>query len=177
MKIDPSNIKATTGLLECDLLNASQDVNSDPEIMKLQLDSLSEKYPDDPMPSLIMGEIALSRGYYNEALNFYNTSLEINSEVTSAYIEKGWIFDQQGNIDDAIKMNQQAVNISYWDLTARNNLAYAYYERQYYQDAINEYIACKDIDPYFLLPYYYLSNSYRMVNDTDNATFFSKYFN
>ena len=81
----------------------------------MQLDSLSEKYPDDPMPSLSLGQIALTRGYYNEAFNFYNTSLEINSEVTSAYIEKGWIFDQQGNIDDAIKMNQQAVNISYSD--------------------------------------------------------------
>jgi tetratricopeptide (TPR) repeat protein len=169
LKIDPANIKATTGLLECNLSKEIKDIHSDSAVINLQLNSISTNYPNDPMPSFIMGEMALSRAYYipaqnimyfNFALDYYNDSLKIDKNVTSAYVEKGYIFGQEGDIDNAIKMDNEALNISNWEETANNNLGYAYYEKQDYQNAIYYYKRSIEMNPFFLLPYFSISNSY-----------------
>lgn len=174
LEVDPLNQNATRCLYECSLfseiLNGSYDPNRyNPGILRIQLDELSEKYPDDPVPYLYSGVLAFSLGYTQHASDDYNKSLELDSSVSGAYYGLGVIYDQKQEYYQALSMFQKAVDLSFWDTSYRNNLASTYYSLKDYKNALFWYNDSVKIQPRSLSQYYDYSKSFRCLGDLESA--------
>jgi len=169
LKVDPYNQNAAKGLFECDVFGYVENQSYNPVIIKTQLDQLSNKYPDDPLPYLYLGDFAWSWGYTDSATNFYQEAIKRNSSVAAAYFGLGNIYEENNQLDRAREMFQEAVNLSYWNIMYRNNLAYVCYESQDYNNSIFWYSGSVDIDPRHIDQYIGYSNSCRCLNDLDTA--------
>lgn len=184
LQVDPINQKAKTGLSECELYSSASNVSIDPEITEMKLYALLPKNSSDPssdpLPFLYLGKLAISTNDSKRALSLFNESINISPTLTAAYIEKGNIFDKMGQTDMAIEMYQRAINRSNHtnkdnyrsdlDIIAQNNLVYVYYEIKDYQNATNLSAPLCMKRSNFLLSYYYLSHSFRLMGDLNSAS-------
>lgn len=169
LTVDPLNQKARTSLVECDVFSETSAAKRDPQITKMQLDKLLNENPNDPLPYLYLGTFALLRAHnLTDALSNYTKAIDRDKSVADAYNGIGYIYYQQNETDKALEYFNAALNYSYWNVHYRNNIADIYYEKKDYQKANDLYYSVWILDPNFLIIYYGLSNSYRLLGDLKN---------
>lgn len=174
LKLDHLNGIAKMGLYECDLCSETNPEENDVGIKEKKLKAIIEKNPNDAFPYLCLGDLYYIYGDKVNALNYYNESLKHDPSVDAAYAQSGLIYYTENKIDDAIKMTQKAIDISPLDERYLNNLAYFYYEKQDYQNAIDKYLNILNLNSNILLPYYNLANSYRLIDELVKASHYQE---
>jgi tetratricopeptide (TPR) repeat protein len=168
LKVDPLNQNASRGLFECDVFSEVGNISANLEVTNKQLNALLNENINDPLPYLYLGDFALALHQNNisqldKAKNFYITAISLNNSIAAAYAGLGTIYNKQNETDDAIGMYKKAINLSNWNEHYRNNLAHVYYDNEDYQNASLWYKSTLELNPNFLLPYYYYSNSLRFL--------------
>lgn len=172
LKTDPLNYSAERCLIECDIFNTTPDnyLNSldCPEITYIKLTTLVDKFPDDPMPYLYLGDFSLKHEQFENASNFYSKSINLsNGTAAAAYYGMGIVYDIMNQPELSREMFEKAVKISYWNVLYRSNLADVYYELKDYKNATVWYnsIDYLNEEPKPLEHYTSLSNSYRCLGN------------
>lgn len=102
-----------------------------------KLQSLKEKYPDEPGALLFEAWLAMRRGQLKRALGLTNRNLEANQENVTAWRLRGETNRLMANYNQAIEDLRTSLALSD-DLTTRIALAKAYLGAQRYDDAITE---------------------------------------
>lgn len=176
LKVDPLNQDATRGLFECDVFKEAKNKSYDPEITNKKLNALRKENPNDPLPYLYLGDFFLNQGLiYNQsslidnAIDFYQEAINLDSSVAAAHAGMGQIYYERGQIDLAQKEFEKAVNLSNWNVVYRGDLAYICYELKDYQNSLYWYNGTIILDAKYLEPYVGYSNSYRCLGDLENA--------
>jgi len=140
LRVDPLNQNATKGLFECDVFSSLFNNSCNPDITKKQLDLLNTTYPNDPLPSLYLGDLYDGFGDIANAKKSYQRAIDIDSSVASAYNGLGVIYDSQNNTSDALAMYKKAYDSSPWNGKYRANIASELGSLGYYKDS-NAWIA------------------------------------
>lgn len=169
LKVDPLNQNATRGLSECDVYSQTNNTSYNSEITKMRLDAIAKENQNDPLPYLYLGDFFLVRKRVDDASYYYQQAINRDSSIAAAYFGIGVVYDKQNKPDLALKMFHKAVNLSYWNVQFRNNLAYEFYKLGDYQEALNWYSSSVTLDPRHLALYIGYSNSFRCLDDLENA--------
>lgn len=140
LRVDPLNQNATKGLFECDVYSSIFNSSYNPDITKKQLDLLNTTYPNDPLPSLYLGDLYFGFGDITDAKKSYQRAIDIDSSVAAAYNGLGAIYDSQNDTSNALVMYKKAYDSSPWNGKYRSNLAYEFSRVGDYKDS-NVWIA------------------------------------
>lgn len=169
LEIDPLDHNATRGLFECEIYSEANNDSCDPELTYMRLRALEIEYPDDPLPYLYLGDFAYNLNDLNHSLDYYQDAISRSSSVAGAYAGMGLIYDEQGRPDLARKMFERAINLTYWNVLYRDNLADVCYELEDYETALHWYNDTMSLDKRNLMSYIGYSNSYRCTGDLESA--------
>lgn len=169
LKVDPLNQNATRYLFECSVFSNVGNESCDPEIINKELNALENENPEDPLPYLYLGDFSQDHDLYDDAIYFYQKAINLDSSVAAAYEGLGNVYEEKGQADLANEMFEKAVNLSYWNVLYRGNLACTYYELKDYQKALYWYNGSIILDPNQIEPYTDYSNSYRCLGDLESA--------
>ena len=169
LEIDPLDHNATRGLFECEIYSEANNDSCDPELTYMRLRALEIEYPDDPLPYLYLGDFAYNLNDLNHSLDYYQNAISRSSSVAGAYAGMGLIYDEQGRPDLARKMFEKAINLTYWNVLYRDNLADVCYELEDYETALHWYNDTMSLDRRNLMSYIGYSNSYRCTGDLESA--------
>jgi len=104
---------------------------------ELKLQSLREKYPDEPRAFLLEGWVAMRQGQLEKALEITNRNLETNQDDSAAWRLRGEINLLMANYDQAIFDLNKSKLLSPIPAT-RILLARAYMRAGRYDDAVTE---------------------------------------
>lgn len=167
-ELDPYNIEAWFGLLKAAVFQPIDAKDYDPEIAHRRLSAILDERPDDSHALAFLGEVYRTIDE-ETALSYYKKALENNPGNATAYFGKGAVYDRQGKTDEAIAMYKKASDISPWNQTFLNNLAYQHYLRGEYYTAESLYLLLLRLDGRFLLSYYMLANTQLMLGDQTTA--------
>lgn len=169
LEVDPLNQKARIYLFECDVFSEASDQRYDPEVTQKKLEELEREDKNDPLVYLYLGDFAFRCNNREDAINYYQKTIQLDNSVANAYAGLGYIYDQQNKTDEALEMYNKALNLSRWNIRYRNNIAYIYYERNDYKNATDWYYNILLLDNRLLFPYYCYSNCCRQSGDLDSA--------
>ncbi len=94
-----------------------------------------------------LGAVLLKKGQLDEAIDHFNTAIEIKSDEASAFANLGNALLQKGELGEAIFQYQKAVGLKPGDAGLHYNLANALLARGEVDDAIAEYQGTLAINP------------------------------
>jgi|ERR1035437_7521702 tetratricopeptide (TPR) repeat protein len=117
------------------------------------------------------GNVLYNQTKFDEAIKAYDKAIEINPQDPIAWESKGFALDKLNRSDEAIKAFKKYLNSSFSE-SASDNIGYQYYVKKDYQEAIKWYKTSIETNPLFLLPYCFISNSYRMINDLNHTKYY-----
>ncbi|HKP71811.1 MAG TPA: tetratricopeptide repeat protein, partial [Pyrinomonadaceae bacterium] len=101
---------------------------------------MTEKRPDDPTPYLLIGMVEDSRKNYDAATDAYKRALTINSEAVFAANNLAWNYAEhgKGNLDEAIRLAQGAVQKFPDEPGYADTLGWVYYKKGLQAAAIEQ---------------------------------------
>ena len=111
----------------------------------------------------------------DKAIRYYDTSLVIDPKIAAAYFGKGIIYDLENKIDSAILMYQKALSLSEWNQSYLGNLAYQYYKKGDFEQAINKHYKSMQLNNKYVLNIFGLSSAYRASGNLDAALHYYNY--
>lgn len=169
LEMDPLNQTARFSLFKCEVFGSVMNKTYDSEITGKQLEMiLKESDNADPHAYLFLGDLHLFVNQ-SEALINYQKAINLDDSVAAAYAGMGYAYYLQDKHDKSVQMYEKALNISPWSQSCLNNLGYQYYITKDYQKAIDTYNKLLGINDKYLLSYYMISNSYRLIGDLESA--------
>lgn len=86
-----------------------------------------------------LGDALKAEGHFDDALEAYDSALELNPGCADAHLGQGGIFRKQGRLDDAVSAYRQAIAASPTDAVAHCNLGFALQKQGRLGDAIDSY--------------------------------------
>ena len=95
------------------------------------------------------GNIASENEEHNEAIFYYQKSIEINPQHDYAYNNMGFVYDNKGNYNKAIECYQKSIEINPQYNEAYYNMGFAYQNKGNYNRAIECYEKSIEIDPQY----------------------------
>ena len=128
---------------------------------------LFESQGDDALPLYI--SINRELGKNAESIETLEKLIPQKLDSDSLFFQLGVLYDLQNDPDNALKMYEKAWSLSKEDQTYLNNLAYQYYQRKQYEEAIEKYEIVLKLDTRYLLTYYTISNAYRLTGNLKDA--------
>lgn len=98
-------------------------------------------------PHYNLGNILLEKGRYDEAIEQYRKTIELDNKHVKGYNNIGIALAMQGKIDEAIKSYEAALAINNFHVNSINNLGIALAEKGNIQEAIDSYLRVLQINP------------------------------
>jgi tetratricopeptide (TPR) repeat protein len=169
LKVDPLNQNATKGLFECDVFSRANNESYDPEISYIELNTLKEKNPDDPLPYLYLGDFDYNHNLIDDASDNYLEAIKRDNSVVAAYNGIGIIYAYNDKSNLALDMFDKAVKLSRWNIIYRNNLACTFYKLKRYQNATSWFNDTLILKSHSLETYIGFANSERCQGNLETA--------
>ena len=134
------------------------------EILQLEL-----KHAESSIEHELLGEWYFIKGFYKEAIQELNTSIELGFNYTDVYYFLGLSYYNIENFQKCIKYLEKSLKGNAKDIDARFQLANAYHKVNYIDKAIERYRDVISVNPDHLLAHYNLGNSYLEIGKSDKA--------
>ena len=128
-----------------------------------------KKSPDKARPHNNLGNALYSQGKYNQAIEEYKKSLEINPYYTVAYNNLGNALIFQEKVDEGIAAYHKALEINSYDSDVLANLGRALYSQGKIDDAIAVYKKALKVNPLFADVHYYIGNAFFSLGEVEEA--------
>lgn len=125
--------------------------------------------PDDFQPYFEQGFIYFSEGLYEDAIQEFTTTIELNSSMLRAYQFRGLAHHYLGETELGLQDIGLALNELPTMYSAYNARAIIYYDSGNIDLATNDYLESISIFPNQLLPYLELGNLYFEDGDLENS--------
>lgn len=107
---------------------------------------------------------------YDEAILYYEKALKVDEEGSSSiYYEMGWIYNDKGRYDDAVKILLKAIEHDSEDSEYREELGYAYYKKKEYEFAFTQLNKAISINEKSIQGYYYKGLCFVATNKKGEA--------
>jgi tetratricopeptide (TPR) repeat protein len=116
-----------------------------------------------------LGREQEKEGKPDEAIAYYNKSLEINPENSEPRINLGILFAKSGRTDEALSYFQKALEINPRDGNAYNGIGNVFYRTGKTDDAIDNFRKALEIDPNYSEAHYNLGNVLSQIGKADEA--------
>ena len=171
-EIDKTNPDAQIGLYKVSIYQALAGDDYLPELVDRQIQLTLDENPKDPHALVLMGTLHYQVDDQDEAEKYYQQAIASNQpqKPASAYFNLGQIYMDRKDLDKAIEMYKEAVNLSMWNERFLNNLAYAYLIKEDYDNAITNYEKVLDLDNLYILPNLEISFAFRFKGDLETAS-------
>jgi len=107
---------------------------------------------------------------YVKAILYFEKALAVNEEESKPlYYKLGWLYNDKGRYEDAIKVLLKAVEYDSEDSGYREELGYAYYMKEQYEFAITQLNKAISLDENSKLAYYYKGLCFIATNKKGDA--------
>ena len=127
--------------------------------------------PDQPAAHNNMGTVLQEQGKLEEAINHYNTALELNPDYGEAQCNLGNALKEQGKLNKAIIAYEKSIKLSPNNAVAFNNLGNAYKDQGKVEEAIVSFNRALSIKPTYATAHRNLSSLLKYgPHDTQIAT-------
>ncbi|HLB72154.1 MAG TPA: tetratricopeptide repeat protein, partial [Candidatus Methanoperedens sp.] len=100
-----------------------------------------------PEEFLVLGNTMYSSGKYEEAIGYFNRSLEIDPRNSTAWNNKGLALSKLGRIDETISCYDKALEINSGDHVVLNNKGSALYKKGQINEAMQCYESALELRP------------------------------
>jgi tetratricopeptide (TPR) repeat protein len=122
-----------------------QSANSSPESPQHEVaNSTNVKKSDE---NLVLGNAMYSKGQYQEAIGYFDKSLQLDPENNTIWNNKGLALAKLGKIDEAIECYERALRIKSKDYVVLNNKGGALYKKGRVQEALACYKSAFSLNP------------------------------
>lgn len=178
LKLDPTNVQAQLGLLKSEVFNLFQGeynpviIDKRLRVIEKVLESENRQPStkrEDPHVLVFKGDLQFILGEHQEAQKYYETAIACDPQVSQAYFKLGWVYEQNGELEEAVKMYQAAADRSRLNRDYLNNLASAYGKTGRYAEAMATYQQLHRVDPQFILPYLEMGLDLRSWGKTEKS--------
>ncbi|MBN1047037.1 tetratricopeptide repeat protein [Clostridium botulinum] len=115
------------------------------------------------------GNEFFSKKDYDNAIEYYNRAISLDSSYLHAYYNKGLAYANKKDYDNAIKLFSKAIEIDDKFDATYNAKGVMYYILKEYSNAIENYTAAIDINPNFIFAYNNRANAYKAIGELDKA--------
>ena len=129
----------------------------------------TEKSPYDAQTYFSMGTVQLEKGENEQAIAFFNKSLELNPKYGDAYYNRGIAYRRQGLNELAISDFTKVLELNPKEARAYVNRGNAYFDKSRYDDAISDYTRALEIYPKDAIIHYNRSYAYYLKKDFDKS--------
>jgi tetratricopeptide (TPR) repeat protein len=106
---------------------------------------------------------------YDNAILYYQKSIDLNPNNASPYINLGLAYHDKGNLDKAIQVLQKAIDLNPQNSMAFNNLGAAYAAKGNLDKAIELYEKAVEINPEYSAAYNNMGSAYIQKGNFDKA--------
>jgi tetratricopeptide (TPR) repeat protein len=93
------------------------------------------------------GNMAMSAGYNNVAIRFFEKAIEIDPNYLEPYINIGLLYNKEGDTEKAISYYEKAIAVDPDFTKAHYNLGTVYAEKGKLDKAVSEFKKCLSINP------------------------------
>ncbi len=172
IKIDPLNTDAQLGLIKSEIFYSTKNGIYNAEVSRKKIELILEEKPSDPHACSFLGDVynsLFTDEHADIALELYNKAISFDDKIATAYFGIGSINDRRGKLDDALSWYTKAYNLSQWNPFYANSIAYQCLQRKQYKEAVKKYELILRIQGDFIIPYYNISNCYRILGNFEIA--------
>jgi tetratricopeptide (TPR) repeat protein len=163
---DPTNIEAHMGLIKSEVFQPLERdlAYYNPDIAEKKIDLILKEDENDKHALLFLGIVYTA--YDNEkALRYLNAAVLSDPEFAIAYSNIAKVYAMQNKNVESLATMEKAASLSKWNPIINNSLGYQYLINDMYEKAIEQLNFLLRFDPYFLIAYWNISNSYRMLGN------------
>lgn len=136
-----------------------------PEALKLILEAM--KLHSDFLSFNYLGQIYHKMKNYDEAINNFNISIKIKSDLHISYVNRGSVFEDLENFDGAIKDYKKAIEINPKAYLAYNNIGNVFTKIGKFDEAFNNLKIATQSNKF--LPFYNLGCLFNKINKNEEA--------
>jgi protein O-GlcNAc transferase len=136
-----------------------------PEALKLILEAM--KLHSDFLSFNYLGQIHHKMKNYDEAINNFNISIKLKSDLHVSYINRGSVFEDIENFDRAIKDYKKAIEINPRAYLAYNNIGNLFTKIGKFDEAFNNLKIATQSNKF--LPFYNLGCLFNKINKNEEA--------
>jgi tetratricopeptide (TPR) repeat protein len=108
---------------------------------------------NNPLPANMLGNLYAAMGRRQEALDAYQSALDIDPKLMAAHFGRGDVFAAQGYPEKAIVEYQAVVTAAPTNAQSHLRIGMQYQALQKWQEAEKAYLAAIDLEPKFALAY------------------------
>jgi predicted O-linked N-acetylglucosamine transferase (SPINDLY family) len=136
-----------------------------PEALKLILEAM--KLHNDFLSFNYLGQIYHKMKNYDEAINNFNISIKLKSDLHVSYVNRGSVFEDLENFDEAIKDYKRAIEINPKAYLAYNNIGNIFTKIGKFDEAFNNLKIATQSNKF--LPFYNLGCLFNKINKNEEA--------
>jgi len=136
-----------------------------PEALKLILEAM--KLHNDFLSFNYLGQIYHKMKNYDEAINNFNISIKLKSDLHVSYVNRGSVFEDLENFDEAIKDYKRAIEINPKAYLAYNNIGNIFTKIGKFDEAFNNLNIATQSNKF--LPFYNLGCLFNKINKNEEA--------
>ena len=107
--------------------------------------------------------------WYDRAVVHYIKAIDLNSDFTEAYNNRGTTYYRKGEFDKAIQDYNKTIDLNPDYADAYNNRGAAYADKGEFDRAIQDYTQAIDLNPDYASPYHNRGNDYFHKGEFDGA--------
>lgn len=176
LAVDPLNNEASIGLFKSQIINQSNNLEPNIEVMVKKVNMILQFTPNDAHAFYLLGMIYKDNDE-KTAMRHFQKAIHLNSSLADAFFRIGMLYeiDNQLTTSEALEYYQIAYELSPLNETYLNNLAYQFLQAGEYQLAIEKYKELIKFNQNDLLPYITISHAFlRLNNFSESANYLNK---
>ena len=127
------------------------------------------KYPKSPILYNILGAIFFKQNKPSEAINNYNSAIELDPNYAQAYNNLGTVFHHINRTHDAIKSFKQAIDLKNNFIEPLANLGNIFFEQGNFNEAILYFRRTVEKNPVFKMGFANLGKTYIKLGQNERA--------
>lgn len=170
LAIDKLNVDAQIGRF---IVEAAQQIEKRndfrPQAIQRQLDFLQQQQPGNPYAHVLYGDLAMQLEDYTQAKKHYDRAIQSDRKPASAYFGLGYLYETQGQWEQAQSHYKLAVERSPWNQSYLNNLATVSRKLGHYEESIKNYEKILKLDRDYLLANLEIAQSYAYAGNPKMA--------
>ena len=130
------------------------------------------KSPNKSRPHIALGLALFRAGHTDEAVTMFKKAIQLDQRDGMAYLNLGYIYHQQGKLEEAIQASQKAVVLApRLAPEIHNNLAMIYLQQGRKQEGLKELQRALEARPHFARAYANFGDFYEKEGNIDQAIF------
>ncbi|MCX6166166.1 MAG: tetratricopeptide repeat protein, partial [Ignavibacteriae bacterium] len=127
--------------------------------------------PDNADANFNIANMYYEKSYYEDAIEYYNKTLNSDSNYTEIYLWRGRSYFYLKNYDKAIIDLNKYVSINPDDFTGHHQRGILYFTIKEYKKAVEDFQYCIKINPQHAYTYTRLGEAYENLNNLKNAEY------